>query len=167
MFRSLCLVSRREREKERERERSHFASLPLSLGERPNADVIKPFFANYPAVSWSAGAIFEATEFQRDSNSRHSPTKRSNSKFTPRLRHVCSRVRKDIGGTDVGEDRVPLRRKTFDSVAMMRCLLMLQILIGALQANLEARQRPPNSRGESHASMYLRLVSLVRHLVRQ
>jgi len=56
--------------------------------------------------------------------------------------------------------------KTFDSVAMMRCLLMLQILIGALQANLEARQRPPNARGES-ASMYLCLVSLVRHLVRQ
>jgi len=49
----------------------------------------------------------------------------------------------------------------------MRCLLMLQILIGALQANLEARQRPPNARGESHASMYLCLVSLVRHLVRQ
>ncbi|EZA56650.1 hypothetical protein X777_02254 [Ooceraea biroi] len=46
----------------------------------------------------------------------------------------------------------------------MWCLLMLQILIAAVQPNLEARQHLSSVRGEFHASMYLCLISLVHHI---
>ncbi|EGI62487.1 hypothetical protein G5I_09167 [Acromyrmex echinatior] len=64
-----------------------------------------------------------------------------------RARENRMRIKENIGRHQ--GDRISLARNMFDSVPIMRCLFMLQILIAVTQPNLEARQRLFNVKAES------------------